>query len=185
MHRSGSHSRKQVSRVVPWVFVLRGRIPALRPVTNVNIRHEPMVAATRHSAIGSSANYLESIRYAGGGRGIRTPERVTPLTVFKTAGFNHSPIPPIPILLDFIRLRTRSLLGLALVPKARRASIDNMPTLALAIPLAFAVLPTDLQKHVHDRKIEGWRTRGIGTFLPPGHLHGAATCRPWSTSAPG
>ena len=31
---------------------------------------------------------------AGGGRGIRTPERVTPLTVFKTAGFNHSPIPP-------------------------------------------------------------------------------------------
>ena len=32
----------------------------------------------------------------GGGRGIRTPERLTPLTVFKTAGFNHSPIPPIP-----------------------------------------------------------------------------------------
>src|ERR1700730_8724712 len=31
---------------------------------------------------------------SGGGRGIRTPERVTPLTVFKTAGFNHSPIPP-------------------------------------------------------------------------------------------
>ena len=128
---------------------------------------------------------LFPIVYEYGGRGIRTAERVTPLTVFKTAGFNHSPIPPIPILLDFIRLRTRSLLGLALVPKARRASIDNMPTLALAIPLAFAVLPTDLQKHVHDRKIEGWRTRGIGTFLPPGHLHGAATCRPWSTSAPG
>jgi hypothetical protein len=30
----------------------------------------------------------------GGGRGIRTPVRVTPQTVFKTAGFNHSPIPP-------------------------------------------------------------------------------------------
>ncbi len=30
----------------------------------------------------------------GGGRGIRTPERVTPLTVFKTAAFNHSAIPP-------------------------------------------------------------------------------------------
>jgi hypothetical protein len=29
-----------------------------------------------------------------GGRGIRTPERVTPLTVFKTAAFNHSAIPP-------------------------------------------------------------------------------------------
>ena len=33
---------------------------------------------------------------SGGGRGIRTPERVAPLTVFKTAGFNHSPIPPSP-----------------------------------------------------------------------------------------
>jgi hypothetical protein len=50
-------------------------------------------------------------RRGGGGRGIRTPERVTPLTVFKTAGFNHSPIPPIPILPDFIRLRALSLLG--------------------------------------------------------------------------
>ena len=42
-------------------------------------------------------------RIDGGGRGIRTPERVTPLTVFKTAGFNHSPIPPIPIVSNFIR----------------------------------------------------------------------------------
>src|ERR1051326_4835060 len=33
----------------------------------------------------------------GGGRGIRTPERVTPLTVFKTAAFNHSAIPPLPM----------------------------------------------------------------------------------------
>ena len=31
----------------------------------------------------------------GGGRGIRTPERVAPLTVFKTAAFNHSAIPPL------------------------------------------------------------------------------------------
>jgi hypothetical protein len=31
---------------------------------------------------------------SGGGRGIRTPVRVSPQTVFKTAGFNHSPIPP-------------------------------------------------------------------------------------------
>jgi hypothetical protein len=30
-----------------------------------------------------------------GGRGIRTPGGVTPTTVFKTAGFNHSPIPPL------------------------------------------------------------------------------------------
>ena len=30
----------------------------------------------------------------GGGRGIRTPEPLSRLTVFKTAGFNRSPIPP-------------------------------------------------------------------------------------------
>src|SRR5579862_8604606 len=40
----------------------------------------------------------------GGGRGIRTPVRVTPQTVFKTAGFNHSPIPPPFILPDFTML---------------------------------------------------------------------------------
>ena len=30
--------------------------------------------------------------------GIRTPETLSGLTVFKTAGFNHSPTPPFPIL---------------------------------------------------------------------------------------
>src|SRR5262245_2174729 len=30
----------------------------------------------------------------GGGGGIRTPETLSSLTVFKTAGFNHSPTPP-------------------------------------------------------------------------------------------
>ena len=30
----------------------------------------------------------------GGGGGIRTPETLSGLTVFKTAGFNHSPTPP-------------------------------------------------------------------------------------------
>ncbi len=39
----------------------------------------------------------------GGGRGIRTPERVSPLTVFKTAAFNHSAIPPLSILPDLAR----------------------------------------------------------------------------------
>src|SRR2546421_47935 len=39
----------------------------------------------------------------GGGRGIRTPERVTPLTVFKTAAFNHSAIPPTSKLPDLAR----------------------------------------------------------------------------------
>ncbi len=31
----------------------------------------------------------------GGGRGIRTPVPLSRETVFKTAGFNHSPIPPV------------------------------------------------------------------------------------------
>jgi hypothetical protein len=36
----------------------------------------------------------------GGGRGIRTPERVSPSTVFKTAAINHSAIPPLTIVPD-------------------------------------------------------------------------------------
>jgi hypothetical protein len=38
---------------------------------------------------------LENQGLTGGGRGIRTPERLPTLTVFKTAAFNHSAIPPI------------------------------------------------------------------------------------------
>src|SRR5208337_828587 len=38
---------------------------------------------------GRNNSYLD-----GGGRGIRTPEPLSGLTVFKTAGFNRSPIPP-------------------------------------------------------------------------------------------
>jgi hypothetical protein len=34
----------------------------------------------------------------GGGGGIRTPVTLSGQTVFKTAGFNHSPTPPLPIL---------------------------------------------------------------------------------------
>src|SRR5713226_530903 len=36
--------------------------------------------------------------WAGGGGGIRTPETLSSLTVFKTAGFNRSPTPPIVII---------------------------------------------------------------------------------------
>ena len=36
----------------------------------------------------------ELVRLSGGGRGIRTPGGVSPTAVFKTAGFNRSPIPP-------------------------------------------------------------------------------------------
>ena len=35
---------------------------------------------------------------SGGGGGIRTPETLSGLTVFKTAGFNRSPTPPFPII---------------------------------------------------------------------------------------
>src|SRR5260370_37834207 len=34
------------------------------------------------------------LRSAGGGGGIRTPETLSSLTVFKTAAFNHSATPP-------------------------------------------------------------------------------------------
>ncbi len=34
------------------------------------------------------------INVNGGGRGIRTPGTVSRTAVFKTAGINHSPIPP-------------------------------------------------------------------------------------------
>ena len=34
----------------------------------------------------------------GGGGGIRTPETLSSLTVFKTAGFNRSPTPPLLII---------------------------------------------------------------------------------------
>ena len=51
----------------------------------------------------------EALSSHGGGRGIRTPERVTPLTVFKTAAFNHSAIPPSSILPDSTTLRILSL----------------------------------------------------------------------------
>jgi hypothetical protein len=33
-------------------------------------------------------------RLTGGGGGIRTPETLSSLTVFKTAAFNHSATPP-------------------------------------------------------------------------------------------
>src|SRR6185503_6168106 len=36
----------------------------------------------------------------GGGRGIRTPESLSTLTVFKTGAFNHSAIPPVTMVAD-------------------------------------------------------------------------------------
>jgi hypothetical protein len=49
----------------------------------------------------------------GGGRGIRTPESLSTLTVFKTGAFNRSAIPPSSILPDSIILRGVSQLHLS------------------------------------------------------------------------
>jgi hypothetical protein len=43
-------------------------------------------------------NKMQEIINNGGGGGIRTPETLSSLTVFKTAGFNRSPTPPLPII---------------------------------------------------------------------------------------
>jgi hypothetical protein len=44
------------------------------------------------------ARRLAGVLSDGGGGGIRTPETLSGLTVFKTAGFNRSPTPPFPII---------------------------------------------------------------------------------------
>src|SRR6266436_7698385 len=70
---------------------------ALRQSTRCRTKMSRMpeiVAQTRYSWKRYVVSLYTTIRYDGGGRGIRTPERVTPLTVFKTAAFNHSAIPP-------------------------------------------------------------------------------------------
>jgi len=46
--------------------------------------------------------YKDKNKIHCGGREIRTPEGRKPLTVFKTAAFNHSAIPPQWILLKFV-----------------------------------------------------------------------------------
>ena len=64
------------------------------------LRLSNSVTGTNHKSLGAK----DVVLITGGGRGIRTPERVTPLTVFKTAAFNHSAIPPSSILPDLIAL---------------------------------------------------------------------------------
>jgi hypothetical protein len=64
-------------------------------------------AVASMSSVGS-VTYVSGpdTQQAGGGGGIRTPETLSGLTVFKTAGFNRSPTPPLNILL-WIRIRER------------------------------------------------------------------------------
>src|SRR5208282_4255584 len=48
----------------------------------------------KRTPLSSSMVRSPNLREAGGGGGIRTPETLSGLTVFKTAGFNRSPTPP-------------------------------------------------------------------------------------------
>ena len=75
---------------------------SLEPIVHVVLHvavEQGIAGGIRHKlhltgAIARYAGLRQKGRANGGGRGIRTPERVTPLTVFKTAAFNHSAIPP-------------------------------------------------------------------------------------------
>jgi hypothetical protein len=53
---------------------------------------------SRRREVASQQTCSEGHQKSGGGGGIRTPETLSGLTVFKTAGFNRSPTPPLPIL---------------------------------------------------------------------------------------
>jgi hypothetical protein len=70
----------------------------------------------------------------GGGRGIRTPESLSTLTVFKTGAFNRSAIPPFSILSDFFILRgvSHSRFGLFGLPGHHCHSLSQVGNLATA-----------------------------------------------------
>ena len=59
----------------------------------------------RKLATAEGVIFLFSTAYSLGGRGIRTPEGLTTLTVFKTAAFDRSAIPPLPKLTGFAKRR--------------------------------------------------------------------------------
>ena len=59
---------------------------------------ESLNYAAKSKFLPGSKGTRENPRLTGGGGGIRTPETLSSLTVFKTAGFNRSPTPPLLIL---------------------------------------------------------------------------------------
>ena len=61
-------------------------------LTQVRREYAPRQQATPHPYQVTHVSGPD--REYGGGGGIRTPETLTGLTVFKTAGFNRSPTPP-------------------------------------------------------------------------------------------
>src|SRR5258708_37177126 len=58
----------------------------------------PVWLKDKRTASRTHATERPTSAISGGGGGIRTPETLSSLTVFKTAGFNRSPTPPVVIL---------------------------------------------------------------------------------------
>ena len=57
--------------------------------------HQIQITIANKGIVRISGKASEGIEHAGGGgRGIRTPDDREAITDFKSAGFNHSPIPP-------------------------------------------------------------------------------------------
>ena len=80
--------------VQDWVLSRTVRIAVDSDLRNV-FRPDWVVPADSQFGAGIRWHLLALV---GGGGGIRTPETLSGLTVFKTAGFNRSPTPPFLIL---------------------------------------------------------------------------------------
>lgn len=119
----GTTARRTRYRTVP-VFPAQGTMPraAQRKITQKILRqkiknagklrkgifkldrsHETQLRTIRISAATNGSptkaawrakRAVRRTRSTGGGRGIRTPDSLSAITVFKTAGINRSPIPP-------------------------------------------------------------------------------------------
>jgi hypothetical protein len=90
--RKGDESAGKFLNVVLWNTL--GTKAAKNPEKPSHL-HGPYKCPRSQDFHGQLSPFLSN-----GGRGIRTPERVTPLAVFKTAAFNHSAIPPATTLTD-------------------------------------------------------------------------------------
>ncbi len=86
-----------------------------------------------------NAKVTANLSFSGGGGGIRTHERLTPLPVFKTGAFNRSATPPVPYFTDFslrLALQLRCVCLQKLVPL--RFHSEVVPSGASPAPAARA-----------------------------------------------
>src|SRR5436853_1284479 len=87
---------------------------------------------------------VKSISYKNGGRGIRTPGTVPRTAVFKTAGFNRSPIPPISNCNDEqVRVQAWETLSLCTRVGRRRSMVGEL------ILVSFSTGPSGLITRMH------------------------------------